>query len=182
MAESILGLESLTAMFIVYGVIEFIGGYGLIAVFIAAVTLREFERRHEFYEPVDDIGEKTEQLLMTAIMILFGGLIARGLFAPLTWQSALLVIAIVFVIRPVAGIVALLGLERKWTDRLAISFFGMRGIGTFYYLAHGSNTAPFDAQYLVWAIAGLTILISVVVHGLSAIRIVEHALGEESPC
>lgn len=119
---------------------------------------------------------------MAAIMILFGGFIASALFAPLMWQAALLAIAIVFVIRPVAGIVALLGFEHKWTDRLAISFFGMRGIGTFYYLVHGFNTAPFDAQYLVWAIAGLTIFISIVVHGLSATPIVEHALGEGGPC
>ncbi|MFC6906723.1 cation:proton antiporter [Halalkalicoccus tibetensis] len=181
MAKSMLGLESLAAMFIVYGAIEFVGGYGFIGVFIAAVTLRDYERRHEFYEPLHDIAEQSEQLLMAAIMILFGGLIASGLFAPLTWQAIVVAIAIVFVIRPVAGLVALLGFERKWTDRLAISFFGVRGIGTFYYLAHGLNSAPFDEPYLIWAIAGLAILVSVVVHGLSATPIVEHQLGNESP-
>ena len=179
--KAMLGLEALGGTFAVYGLIEFLGGYGFIGVFIAATVLRDYERRHAFYEPMHDLSEKAEQLLQIAIMTLFGGAIAGGLFAPLTLELILAAVAIVFVVRPVSGIVALLGFERSWSERLSISFYGLRGIGTFYYLSHALNQAPFADPEVVWALAGATILLSAVVLGITATPIIEKTLGEESP-
>lgn len=179
--KAMLGLEALGGTFAVYGLIEFLGGYGFIGVFIAATVLRDYERRHAFYEPMHDLSEKSEQLLQITIMTLFGGAIAGGLLAPLTLELFFAAMAIVFIVRPVSGIVGLLGFDRSWSERLAISFFGLRGIGTFYYLAYGLNQAPFTDPEAIWALAGATILISVIVLGISATPIIEKTLGEESP-
>lgn len=179
--KAMLGLEALGGTFAVYGLIEFLGGYGFIGVFIAATVLRDYERRHAFYEPMHDLCEKSEQLLQITIMTLFGGAIAGGLLAPLTLELFFAAMAIVFIVRPVSGIVGLLGFDRSWSERLAISFFGLRGIGTFYYLAYGLNQAPFTDPEAIWALAGATILISVIVLGISATPIIEKTLGEESP-
>jgi iron(III) transport system permease protein len=54
----------------------------------------------------------------------------------------------------------------------------IRGIGTFYYLAHGLNEAAFADADLLWALAGAVILISIVVHGIAATPVIGR-LGEE---
>ncbi|RKD95079.1 cation:proton antiporter [Halopiger aswanensis] len=177
--KAMLGLEALGGTLAVYGIVEVLGGYGFIGVFVAATVLRDYERRHVFYEPLHDLSEKAEQLLQVAIMTLFGGAIAGGLLEPLTLELFLAAVAIVFLVRPVAGIVALLGFDRSWSERLAISVYGLRGIGTFYYLAYALNQAPFAGAERLWAVAATSILLSAVVLGISATPVIEKRLGEE---
>lgn len=64
---------------------------------------------------------------MAPLIVLFGGLGRDRPVHPLTWQAIVVTVAIVFVIRPVAGLVALFGFEWKWIDRLAISFLTFEG-------------------------------------------------------
>lgn len=66
-----------------YSQIEFIGGYGFIGLFVAAVALRNSEHSRVYQKELHDVAEMGEQLLTAVVMILFGGLIAHGLFAPL---------------------------------------------------------------------------------------------------
>lgn len=181
LAKSVLGIEALGATLIVYGLVETIGGYGFIAVFIAATVMRNYERQHVYYEKLHDVSETLEQVLMAAIMVFFGGLIAGRLFAPLTWQLVGAAVLIVFVVRPIAGMVGLLGFERSWAERSAISFYGIRGIGTFYYLSFALDEAVFQAPEVIWALAGLVVLISIVVHGVTSTHVIGQFLGEESP-
>lgn len=181
LAKSMLGVEALGATLLVYGVVESLGGYGFIAVFIAATVIRNYERQHVYYEELHDVSERLEQLFMAVIMTLFGGLIVGGLFAPLTWELVGAAVVIVFVIRPLAGVVGLLGFERSWAERSAISFYGVRGIGTFYYLSFALNEAAFPAPDAIWALAGLVVLVSIVVHGVTSTHVVGELLGAESP-
>lgn len=54
-------------------------------------------------------------------------------------------------------------------ERAAVAFFGIRGIGSIYYLAFGVNhlgNGPYSAR--LWAIGGLVITVSIVVHGVLA--------------
>ncbi len=50
-----------------------------------------------------------------------------------------------------------------------ISFFGIRGIGSLFYLAYALGQADFGvpAEEL-WAVTGFTVMVSVVLHGLTA--------------
>jgi NhaP-type Na+/H+ or K+/H+ antiporter len=53
-------------------------------------------------------------------------------------------------------------------ERAAIAFFGIRGIGSIYYLAFALDEADFSAIPELWAMVALTILGSTVLHGVSA--------------
>jgi NhaP-type Na+/H+ or K+/H+ antiporter len=167
-AQSVQGIEAIAGTLITYGLTELAGGYGFIAVFVTAVMIRDYERSHDYNEPLHETSELAEQILMALIMVFFGGAIVGGLLAPLTFEAALAALAIVFLVRPVAGMVGLLGFDRPWSERATVSFFGIRGIGTFYYLAHGLNEAAFADADLLWALAGLIVLVSIVVHGITA--------------
>lgn len=59
-----------------------------------------------------------------------------------------------------AGVIGLLGFDRPWLERGVIAFFGVRGIGSFYYHAHGLNGAAFAGAELVRAIVGAVVLTS----------------------
>jgi NhaP-type Na+/H+ or K+/H+ antiporter len=81
---------------------------------------------------------------------------------------------VVLVVRPVAGWVGLIGTPHDGTSRLTIAFFGIRGMGTIYYLSHAVNEEFFPAARQVWAVAVLTILLSIAVHGMTAGPVLHH--------
>ena len=53
-------------------------------------------------------------------------------------------------------------------ERGVISFFGIRGIGSIFYLAYALGKANFPQAREIWAIAGFTMLLSIVLHGVLA--------------
>jgi sodium/hydrogen antiporter len=74
----------------------------------------------------------------------------------------------VLVIRPLAGWASLLRSPLRRGERWAVAFFGIRGVGSVYYLAHALNETDFTDAELLWAVTAFVILVSVVVHGVSA--------------
>lgn len=174
LAKGMVGLGALAATLIVYGATEYAGGYGFIATFIAAVIVRNHRRRHEYQDFLHMLTEKAERLLTVGILIAFGGAIAGGLLEPLTWPLVLAAVLIVFVVRPVSGITGLIGYDRApWRERLAISFYGVRGIGSLYYLAYALNEEDFPGAEEIWALVGLVLVISILVHGITAAPVTE---------
>ena len=167
-AESVQGLEAIAGTLLVYGATELVGGYGFIAVFVAALVLRHYERSNEYNRSLHEVSEFAEQVMMALIMLFFGGAIVGGLLEPLTTTALVAAIAIVFVVRPLAGLVGFLGFDRDPVERATIAFFGVRGIGSFYYLAYGLNHAAFPDADTLWATVGAVVLLSVVVHGITA--------------
>lgn len=162
------GLVAIGATFVAYAIAEICQGYGFLAVFVAALVLRNAERNHEYHEALHDFSEQIERLLMMLVLVLFGGAIATGLFANVTWADGLAALAVIFLIRPMAGWVSLLGSGQPAKARGAIAFFGIRGIGSFYYIAYGINHGQFGSSERLWAITGLVVFISILVHGMSA--------------
>ena len=57
---------------------------------------------------------------------------------------------------------------RGTVDRAVIAFFGVRGIDSIYYLAYALGHAGFQPADRLWAVTGLVVLLSVVIHGVSA--------------
>jgi NhaP-type Na+/H+ or K+/H+ antiporter len=179
LAKAMQGVEALAATLLSYGVTELVGGYGFLAVFVAAVTLRAHEREHAYHEEMHDLSEAIERSLMALLLILFGGAIGAGLLSSLSWQAGLVGLAVVLVVRPLAGLVGLIGYP---SERNAIAFFGIRGIGSFYYLSFAINEAGFVGADRLWAFAGFVVLVSILVHGLTApivMRYREQRLGGE---
>jgi NhaP-type Na+/H+ or K+/H+ antiporter len=83
---------------------------------------------------------------MMALLFLFGGAIAGGLLDALTWWGAAASLVFLFVVRPVAGMLSLIGTARPLGERAALAFFGIRGLGSFYYLAYAMNEEGFEPQ------------------------------------
>ncbi|MEV4532879.1 cation:proton antiporter [Asanoa sp. NPDC049518] len=162
------GFLALAATFLAYGVVEVAGGYGFLAVFVAARAIRSAERSHEYHQVLHDFAEQVERLLTVLLLLLFGGAVVSGLLAPLTWPAALVALALVFVVRPLAGWLSLRGAPGRPAEHWVIAAFGIRGIGSFYYLAYATSHADFPGEPLLWATAGLAVVVSVVVHGIAA--------------
>lgn len=162
------GLVALGATLFAYAVAEAAHGYGFLAVFVSALTLRATERDHQFHDAMHDFAEQVERLLMMLVLVLLGGAVANGLLAPLTWKDAALGLALLFVVRPLAGWIGLMGTPHSRRERALVSFLGIRGIGSFYYLAWGLNHGQFDGWARLWAITGFIVLCSILIHGVTA--------------
>jgi NhaP-type Na+/H+ or K+/H+ antiporter len=149
-------------------VAELVHGYGFIAVFVTALTLRRKERSHHYRGRLHEFSEQLERLFMMVLLVLFGGALAGGLLAPLTWGAAAVGLLCLLAVRPLAGLVALAGSGLGLDERAAISFFGIRGVGSFYYLAYAYNTEAFGELDFVFALVGFVVLGSILLHGLTA--------------
>ncbi|MGB0112793.1 MAG: cation:proton antiporter, partial [Ilumatobacteraceae bacterium] len=153
LARSGQGFVSIGATLLVYGVTELAHGYGFLAVFIAAVMIRRTERDHEYHEALHDFAETLEQLASVVFLLLLGGSVVDGALVALSPIGVVVAIVIVLVVRPVAGLVSLTGSGLPRPQRWAISFFGIRGMGTIYYLAHAVTEERFPYALDVWAVA-----------------------------
>lgn len=162
------GFVALGITFVAYGITEVLHGYGFVAVFVSALAIRAAEREHEYHERLHDFAEQTERLLMMVVLVLFGGAIAGGLFSALTLMGAVVALLILFVVRPAAGIVALVGSPLPFPERWVVAFFGIRGLGSFYYLAYALNAAEFGHVAELWSVLGFTVLLSILLHGTTA--------------
>ncbi|HSJ35110.1 MAG TPA: cation:proton antiporter [Acidimicrobiia bacterium] len=162
------GMIALAATLVAYAATELVGGYGFLAVFVAALVIRNQERKHSYMEVMHQFSDQIERLISAVVLILFGGALASGILSYLDWKGVVVAVAIVLVARPMAGMVGLAGSGLPLAERGAISFFGIRGVGSFYYLAHASNQVEFIQVEQVWAVTALVVVISVVVHGMTA--------------
>jgi NhaP-type Na+/H+ or K+/H+ antiporter len=118
------------------------------------------------------------------LLLVLGYSLGSGLLADLTWQGALLGVASVLVIRPFAGTIAMHGSGVAAQDRRSIAFFGVRGIGSFYYMAFATGSAQFPDPGMLWSTVAFTVLVSVVVHGSTAapvLRRIDRRMGRRTP-
>lgn len=162
------GLVAIGVTFCAYALSVLIHGNGFIAVFVAALTIRSTCPDNEFHTAMAEFSGQIERVLMTLVMVLFGWAVGKGLLAPLDWRGALLAVGIVFVIRPMASLVAFAWSDTPGLSKRLMGFFGIRGIGTLFYLQYAFNRTQFGERSQVWAIAGTAILLSIVVHGMTA--------------
>lgn len=160
------GFVALAATFLAYGVTQMLEGYGFVAVFVCAVTIRAAERTHGFHRVMHSYVEQLERLMTVVILVLLGGSIARGLLAGIGWAEVLVALAFLLLVRPLAGWAGLARGKTGPRERTAISFFGIRGIGSLYYLAFALGHGNFSAQAeQLWAFVGLVVALSIVLHG-----------------
>ena len=160
---------ALAATFAVYGLTEIVHGYGFLAVFVAALVLRDAERDHGVHTALHQLIEWTETILTLVLLLMVGAAMSAGLLAGLTWGGAAVGVLLVLVVRPLVGWVSLLGCRRvDGPERAAISWFGVRGIGSIYYLAYALSSEYVAEGLELWSVVAFTITLSVVVHGLLA--------------
>ncbi|HWM73469.1 MAG TPA: cation:proton antiporter [Nocardioides sp.] len=169
--DALLAVAALVAS---YGVGEVCGGYGFLSVFVCAMTFRAQERSHDYHEVMHEVVERLERLLVLFVLLVLGIALTRGLFEGLEWRGVVVGLALILVIRPAAALLAL-GRPRVRAARGmtageagATAFFGVRGVGSLFYLAYAAGEDNVFAADSLWATVAFTIVTSVLVHGVLA--------------
>ncbi|WP_227370441.1 cation:proton antiporter [Halomonas sp. M20] len=166
LADTSSGVIAFAAVLMCYGLTEIVEGYGFIAVAILGLTLRRIEEEHHFHRRLHDFCESIEDAL-TALLLVALGSVLPLLLADLSWTHFVVAIVLLAVIRPVSGWIALLRTDLDFRDRAVVSVYGVRGIGSIYYLCYAGNHIEFINEIQLWSLVGLVILLSTILHGFS---------------
>ncbi len=181
-------LLALAAVLLSYGLAELAQGYGFLAVFACAMTLRQAERGHAYHVHLHESMERLERLFTLAVLLLLGMALTQRLWEHLTWTGVATGFALVLVLRPAFGMLAMLvwpsslpgGIGLTRPEQLATSWFGVRGVGTLFYLSYAAGEGSFAEIDQLWATAGFTIALSVLLHGATAESVMRR-LEDPSP-
>lgn len=175
-------LLALAALVLTYGASQLLGGYGFVSVFTCGLTLRAAERNHHYHRSMHEVVQRLERLLTLIILLMLGMAMTKGVLDQLDWRGVLIALSLVFVLRPLAGWVSLRvrarrddlpgGMSRN--EALATAFFGVRGVGSLYYLAFAAGEHSFVEERWLWSTTAFTILVSVMVHGVLATPVMRH--------
>jgi NhaP-type Na+/H+ or K+/H+ antiporter len=176
------GYIALASTFVVYGTVELIEGYGFVAVFAAGIAFRRFEHEHEYNRRLHEFTLVIEKLSELAVMLVLGSVLPlavgyalrSGLLLPMLGVAAALLIAV----RPLAVGISLLGSATGRRERLFIGWFGIRGIGSVYYLSFALASFTTAEAPILFATACVTVVASVVLHGLTSSWLTRRLLGQ----
>lgn len=176
------GLIALAATLVSYGLTEVVHSYGFLAVFVCAMAIRHSHRNHDFQREMHDIAEQIERITMMVLLLLLGGALVSGILNSVGWRDVALALVILLIVRPVAGLVGLIGFRAEPTEKMAIAFFGIRGAGSIYYLSYGLNHLEWGDPERLWGIVATVILLSILLHGLTVtpvMRFLDRAKGRD---
>lgn len=177
---------------VVYGACVALGVGGFLAVFFAAVALRQTEVRltSRSAEPRDqtrsdpqpyaakdgirrfgitdnsvDIHEALERIGELALILLLGG----SLFASSwSWHGIAVALFLFFVARPLGTLLVAKGTRTPAHLRGMLGWFGVRGIGSLYYLMFAIQTGlPEPLALDLLHITLIVVTSSILVHGVS---------------
>ena len=162
------GFVAICATLITYGITELLHGYGFVAVFVAAISIRNYELNHDYHRKMHSFTDQIERILLAIVLILFGGMLVHGMVENITWPIILFSFLCIFIIRPLATWASLFATGLHVKEKVAISFFGIKGIGSFFYLAYALHHATFSEDKLLWTIVSSVVLFSIIIHGATA--------------
>ncbi len=184
-----LGLGLLAA---VYGVSELISAWGFLAVFAAAVALRQTEHKlanqpsntpaaqstpaatgdnnHDTAVLTVSKGsllfkEHLERMSELVLILLVGGTLFIDSWS---WRAVSVAAFLFLVARPLSVLVGLSFSRTPWRIRLLASWFGVRGIGSVFYLMYAiQHGLPEDLALELIHITLIVVTLSILVHGIS---------------
>ncbi len=175
----------------VYGLSLWCNALGFLAVFFAAVALRHTElklagasrqtsQRLESQEPgsaeagtsVEHVSEASlifkehlERLSELLLILLLGGMLFVDSWS---WRSAGLALFIFVIVRPVSVLIGLIGTRTPWRMRALTGWFGVRGIGSLYYLMYAIQRGlPEELAVELIHLTLMVVALSIIVHGIS---------------
>jgi sodium/hydrogen antiporter len=180
---------------VAYGLSVLVGGWGFLAVFFAAVALRQTEvklaaaRDHPDrppsravepaassaspdVEPVATVSEGSlvfkehlERLSEMVLILLIGGTLFLDSWS---WRAVGLALFLFVVARPVSVLVGMLGTRTSWPIRGMVGWFGVRGIGSLYYLMYAiQQRLPEKLALELIQLTLVAVTLSILVHGTS---------------
>jgi sodium/hydrogen antiporter len=118
------GVLALAGVFLAYGIVELAEGYGFIAAFVAGVACRRVEARHRFHQQLHAFANSIEHAI-TAILLVLLGSVMPTLWPYLDWHLTLIGFGLILVIRPVAGMLGLLGSPLSLRGRAVVALYGV---------------------------------------------------------
>ncbi len=168
----------------VYGVTVMLHAWGFLAVFFAAVALRQTESKlaknahiniHETaLKPIEEptvsessliFKEHLERLSELVLILLIGGTLFINSWS---WQAVAVALFLFIVARPVSVLIALLGTNTNWRIRGLAAWFGVRGIGSLYYLMYAiQHGLPEKLALQLTQITLIVVTLSILLHGIS---------------
>lgn len=172
------GVLALAGVLLCYGVVELAEGYGFVAVFLAGMFVRRAEAGSEYHQKLHMFSESVENA-MTAILLVLLGAVVPALWPALGWRDAVIGLGLILAIRPLTGLAGLIGSDLDLRGRAVIAFYGVRGMGSIYYLGYAATNVEFVDEVQLWAIVTFTIFTSTVFHGLTAVEVVRRLVGEQ---
>lgn len=168
------GVVALGAVLLCYGVVELAEGYGFIGAFVAGVMCRRVQQHHHFHKRLHAFSEAVEHAL-TAILLIMLGSILPALWPVLDWRHTLIGFGLLLVIRPLVGWLALLNTGMSSGDRLIVGFFGVRGIGSVYYIGYATGHMELVNEDQLWALVAYTVFASALIHGATSYLVDRYA-------
>lgn len=137
-------------------------GNGLIAVYVAAITLGI--RRPDIRTYVQERAEDIVEIVKVAVFVVFGSLLTlHGMFSD-GWAAIGIVAVTLLVARPVAVFTALIGTATDTATRAFMSWFGPKGVATMTFSLLVLS-AHISAGGRIFNIAALAVFCSIIVHG-----------------
>jgi NhaP-type Na+/H+ or K+/H+ antiporter len=177
LSEPFDGYVALASIFLVYGLVEMLEGYGFLAVFAAGVAFRRYERHHEYNRRLHEFTLTVEKLAEMAVMLVLGTVLPLATLGDLGLPLVAVVAGLLFVVRPLAAWIALLGSRASRKERLFIGWFGIRGIGSVYYMGFALAVSPLQDGRTLFAAISAAIVASVILHGVTSGYLTRRLLG-----
>lgn len=171
------GFIAVALTFLSYGIAEIFSTYGFLSVFATGIFLQH-HRPKKASEAVGDFMvpfvEEIEKLLVVLWTIFFGGALLSGILSYTDVWGIVVSLAIVLAYRPVFGYLAMLTTAYSHNKKWAIGFFGIKGIGSFFYLSYGLLHGNFVGYEELYGIVSYVVLFSIVIHGLTSLRVLNY--------
>lgn len=161
---------ALTIILLTYSLTELVNGYGFLAVFVAGLVVqRSYFGEHEKRIEQLEFTEQIEKLLEVTAIVILGTILLLEPMLKYAGESLLIAGLLFLVIRPLGVWLASLGGNLPKKTRSLMGWFGIRGLGSLYYLTYalGQGVSGDTAEQIAW-ITYSVIVLSIIIHGISA--------------
>jgi NhaP-type Na+/H+ or K+/H+ antiporter len=158
------GIYALGIGLVAFGFADVTFGNGLIAAFVAGITLGVSE--HEITERFVEFSENVSTIFAALTFFVFGAIIVATGYDGSLWALVVFIPFALLIARPVAVLAALVGTRLPRPQRLFIAWFGPKGVASMLFALLVLERAV-EHRSLVFDVAAFTILASILAHGLS---------------
>ncbi len=167
---------AISAILLTYSLTEMVNGYGFLAVFIAGLVVQDSYSNPERPLAQLEFIERLERLLEVGTILLLGSILLWQPMVNYGYQSLIIIIFLFLIIRPVGAWISTIGKRPLGSHRRSFhpgtrwlfGWFGIRGVGSLYYLAYalGNGLKDQAGEQIAW-ITYTTVVASVIIHGIS---------------
>ena len=110
--------------------------------------------------------EHLERISVLVLILLIGGMLFVDSWS---WRAVGLALFIFVIARPLSVAIGLIGTRTTWRVRGLVGWFGVRGIGSFYYLMYAiGHGLPEELALELLQLTLVVVTLSIVIHGITS--------------